>query len=338
MRRLYGRALCYLIPLVISFSTAVVLTHQAKNIALSDEDSAETFYSFTHGLERYKEERQEWKTRILSNYLVGRLLHVIEQVYHSTDRTTVMPRTAGVWSFLWFLALSIAFVAACRARALFYVFGTFTATAFAYTEGIGATRVYPWDMPSLFVFGCFVVLVRLRREPWLVGLIPIGTLFKETTLLLVVGFLFWPQASRRRRLGAIVVSLLLALTAKGLVDVVTDNPSPVLTMTLRDGPGVARYITNLQHLVAPMAWTTHPVFVNTGLLVALLVLPHADPRIRMLKTIAVPFILGNFFFGHIIEYRIWFELIPLSLYAMEIHFLGLPARATADGREQPAPG
>ena len=333
MRQRYPRLLCCLIPLIISFSTAVVMTHQVKNVALSDDDNVETFYSFANGLAQYKDERQEWKTRILSNFLVGRLVHVVERAYHSTDPQKVMPRTAALWSFLWFVAIGIVFVAAFPRRALFYVFGTFTATAFAYTEGVGATRVYPWDMPALFVFGCFVVLLELRLQAWLIGLIPIGTLFKETTLLLVIGFLFWPGVSRGRRLGAIVVSMLLALTAKGVVDVVTANPSPVLTMTLRDGPGVPRYITNLQHLVAPSAWTTHPVFVNVGLLASLLVLPNADPRIRMLKMIAVPFILGNFFFGHIIEYRIWFELIPLSLYALEIHFFGLPSEASVEGRQ-----
>jgi hypothetical protein len=311
----------YLILLIISFSTAVVVTHQVKNVALSDEDNIETFYSFASGLTQYKDERQEWKTRILSNFLAGRLVRAIEQRYHSTDRETVMPRAAALWSFLWVLAMNVVFVVTDARRALLYVFGTFTAVASAYTAGIGAIRVYPWDVTSLFFFACFVALLKLRRESWLVALIPIATLFKETALLMVLAFLFWPGTSGRRRLAAMAASLLLALTAKGLVDIVTDNPSPILTMTLRDGPGIHRYITNTKHLLAPVAWTTHPVFVNAGLLLALLVLPVGDRRIQLLKSIAVLFVLGNFFFGNLIEYRIWFELIPLSLYAMEIYFV-----------------
>ena len=52
-------------------------------------------------------------------------------------------------------------------------------------------------------------------------------------------------------------------------------------------------------------------------LVAFLLLPAHDNKIRSLKLIAIVFALGNFLFGVIAEYRIWFELIPFSLYAIE---------------------
>jgi hypothetical protein len=35
------------------------------------------------------------------------------------------------------------------------------------------------------------------------------------------------------------------------------------------------------------------------------------------KVIALGFALGNLLFGVITEYRIWFELIPLGLFALE---------------------
>lgn len=333
MTHAYRRFLSYLIPLIVAFSTSVIVTHQAKNIALSDEDNANTFYSFAGSLTQYKDERQEWKTRIFANFLAGRLVHVVEKVYQSADRETVMPRVAAIWSFQWLFLANIVFVIADRERALLYIFGTFTAVMFAYTAGIGAPRIYPWDLTSLFFFCCSVALIKRRREPWLLLLIPIATLFKETALLLVVALLFWHEVPSRRRLTAILATLLTALLAKGIVDVVTDNPSPIITMTLRDGPDVHRYVTNLQHLLSPTAWTSHPLFINAGLLVSLLILPMGDRRIKMLKVIAILFVLGNFFFGNIIEYRIWFELIPLSLYAIEIHFFGpSPSVALAENR------
>jgi hypothetical protein len=56
-----------------------------------------------------------------------------------------------------------------------------------------------------------------------------------------------------------------------------------------------------------------------------------SPIISWLKAIGVLFILGNFLFGNIIEYRIWFELIPLSLLAINIYFFdAIPSQSPQD--------
>jgi len=329
---IYRRWSTYVIPLIISFSISVVVAHQAKNIALSDEDNAQTFYTFTKGLSEYKYERQEWKTRILSNALAGQLVKIVEAAYGTTDRNVVLPRAAALWSFFWLLGTNVLFVIVDRERSLLYSLGTFTAIMFACTPGIGAPRVYPWDMTSLFVFSVAVILMKLHKEEWLLLLVPIGTLFKETALLLVMLLVPSADIPRRRRIFIGAATIAIALSAKAIVDVVTENPSPVFTMTLSDGPTTPRYVTNLQAILAPPAWTTHPVFVNAGLLASLLILPMADRRVGILKVIAVLFIVGNFFFGNIVEYRIWFELIPLSLYGIERCFF-----ETALARGAPVP-
>jgi hypothetical protein len=326
----YRLFLSYAIPVIVMLATSVIVIHQAKALALSDEDNTNAFYSFADGLEQYKDERQEWRTRILSNFLAGRLVNIVEGVYGATDRQAVIPRVAAIWSFAWLLMINAVLVVIHRERALLFILATFTAMTFAYTPGIGAARVYPWDLPALFFFTCFVAVLKLRREEWLVVLIPLATLFKETALLLVVAFFFW-QVPWRRRLLAMVTTAVSALFLKGVVDVVTGNPSPIFTMTLRDGPEIHRYITNLHHLVAVGNWTRHPVFINAGLLMSLLLMPMGDRRIRMVQIIAMLFILGNFLFGNIVEYRIWFELVPLSLYAIEIYF-SHPALATEPRR------
>ena len=60
-----------------------------------------------------------------------------------------------------------------------------------------------------------------------------------------------------------------------------------------------------------------PLFINAGTLLAFLLLPHATRTLVAFKAIALAFIAGNFLFGIITEYRIWFELIPLALYGLE---------------------
>ena len=316
----YRLLLSYVIPLIVSISTCVIVTHQARQIALLEQDNVDVFYSFAEGLEQYKPIRQEWKTRILSNFLAGRLVNHVERVYHPSDRDDAMRYIPSLWSFAWLFLTNLVFVALDREKALVYIFGVFAGLSFAYTPGIGETRIYPWDLTSLFCFSCFVGLIKLHRVQWLVVFIPIATLFKETALILLVAFLFWDQVPLRRRLVAILATLLATFCLKGSVDLITANPSPIVTMTLRDGPGVYRFSDNIRQLLYGRVWTNHPFFINSGLLASLLILPMGDRRIHMLKAIGILFILGNFFFGNIIEYRIWFEVIPLSLYAIDVYF------------------
>ncbi|MCI0550618.1 MAG: hypothetical protein L0287_06665, partial [Anaerolineae bacterium] len=70
-----------------------------------------------------------------------------------------------------------------------------------------------------------------------------------------------------------------------------------------------------------------PFFINAGTLIALFLLPNTHKNIFTLKVIAILFILGNMLFGNIIEYRIWFEMIPFALYAMDVNIYGDPLYA-----------
>ncbi len=58
----------------------------------------------------------------------------------------------------------------------------------------------------------------------------------------------------------------------------------------------------------------HPVFLNAGLLAAFFLMPFKCEHSRMLRTIVIVFCVGTLFWAIVFEYRIWFELIPLSLY------------------------
>lgn len=326
----YRRLVSYVIPLLVSLSLGVVATHQVRQIALSDQDNVDTFYSLTDGLETYKQEmRQEWRTRILSTLLAGLTVKSVEHVFHPRDRNAAMRQIARVWAFVWLLATFLVFVIVARERSLLYIFGIFGGIAFAYTPGIGVIRFYPWDLPALFSFACFVAVLMLHRLHWLVVLVPLATLLKETALLLPLAGLFWERVAMRRRLMVVGVTFLAAVSLKSVVDLITENPSPLVTMTLRDGTLPFRFGDNLQRIAHIRDWTTHPVFVNAGLLVALFLLPVSDRRILMLKVIAALFVLGNLLFASIVEYRVWFELLPLSLYAIDLHFS--PATATRSG-------
>jgi hypothetical protein len=135
---------------------------------------------------------------------------------------------------------------------------------------------------------------------------------------MIAAFLFWEGVSLRRKLLYIGITLVASLVIKTGVDLVTANPSLLFTMTYSTRSGTTRIIDNIRQLL--ILRIDSPLFIDAGLLVALLLLPIGKRPLLMLKLIAIAFILGNFVFGQIFEYRIWFEMIPISLYALDVYF------------------
>jgi hypothetical protein len=152
--------------------------------------------------------------------------------------------------------------------------------------------------------------------------------------------LFWQGVPFRRRLICAGITLVAALALKAGVDLLSGNPSPLFTMTYQVTDLLSKAAYEHQPITGALTFKTSrlaanlreifvlkidsPLFINAGLLVALLLLPIKKRPIGMLKVITGVFILGIFLFGVINEYRIWFELIPISLYALDIYFFHLP--------------
>lgn len=112
----------------------------------------------------------------------------------------------------------------------------------------------------------------------------------------------------------------ISVLVKILIDLLTTNPSPLLSMSSMNTLGRLLIVDNIRDFFS--IGFQHPILVNAGLVLSLLLLPLINLRIRMLTLICVVFVLGNFLFAVIDEYRIWFELIPLSLYGIDIYFFG----------------
>ena len=305
----------WLIPAIVALAVSVIAHHVARQAALGHSDIVATFYSFHDGWEEYRELRQEWRGRILSNALAGVAVEFAEARHGLTDPTENVVYVAGWWTMGWLLATFAPLIALARERALLYIFGLFGALAFAYTHGIGFTRIYPWDGPTLFFFTCFVALLMLRRLELLVVLVPLATLFKETALIMPIALLLWDAAPMRRRIWLAALTLFIALAAKGFVDVVTENPSFILTMTGQQTGEEMRIITNARRLLETDV-LRHPLLVNAGFAVALFIVPISDRRITILKVLGAILVAANLAFGVVNEYRIWFELVPISLYAV----------------------
>jgi len=104
---------------------------------------------------------------------------------------------------------------------------------------------------------------------------------------------------------------MLCFAVKVAIDVYTNSPRPFLTMEI--GRTDPYFWSNMGRLAFLL-----PFLVNGGTLLAFFLLPSYDKTVRALKGLAAVFVIGNFSFGIITEYRIWFEMIPFALYSLDL--------------------
>ena len=218
----------------------------------------------------------------------------------------------GQWLFVWFGLVGLVLVAAYRGQAVFHVLGTYACVAFGYGVSTEKLRIYPWDMPALAAFTLVVALIHRRRSPgWILLAIWAGMAFKETAVVLCLFPLALSLPWPKRGLYAALALLGCALIKIG-IDLATANSAVGVTMawgSFRDEGSLIAW--NLRELAQG-----YPLAVNGGTLLALLLLPASRRELVAFKAIAAAFVVGNYLFGMVSEFRIWFEMIPLALYGL----------------------
>jgi hypothetical protein len=181
---------------------------------------------------------------------------------------------------------------------------------------------YAWDISSMLVFTCGLVLLRRRQWGLYYALFVIGTFNRETTIFLTLAQLFtqWNQGDRLRLAGHCAVQVLTWLAIKC-----------ILWMIYRDQPGAdsipLTYQENWQALQDPAMYRWFAMIFG-GLWIVLLLGYRriGDPWIRHVLLVFLPFAAGNFFAGVWTELRTWAEMIPIAL-------LGAVAAMTAVPRQ-----
>jgi len=301
------------ITLFISISLSITYYFSCATHALGHEDNAITFKSFSNNLEQYKKLRQEWRPRIFSNYLAGWLIP-------SNANARVFQQRVALWSSGWFFLCCVGYIISDLKNAPFLIFGTFAALYYAFTP-LSESHIYPWDMPAMFFFVLiYAAHVRKSITPLLL-ILWIGCGFKETVALGSIVFLFRTDLSLRARLAYFLAAVVGCASVKLAIDLLTANPSPLLTMTFNNfglmDEIASRYqgiAYNREALIKP--YLNHPIFVNAGTFVIFLLLLPRDMEDWTWKTVGILFLAGIMMFGVINEARIFFEMIPISLWAI----------------------
>ena len=321
----------HIAPLIILAGTALVVFYQAVDLSRTHKRNLAIFSSFSNGFESYVTNFVEvWRPRFFSNVLAAEVIRFSEFLLNKISVPLVkdpIQLAVGLWTAGWFILIGLLFILWLKNRSPLYILGTFAGISFGYFP-IGSTNnlMFPWDMPALFVFSFFIILFLENKHRWLLVLLPLGVGFKETVLILCLAFLFrdlqgsswnplqrsfWAQFKKESWL-LFFTSVVLCLIVKASIDTYVRVSSPLLTVEY-----TSEYTQKfLLYENALRLKNLFPFFINAGTLLAFFVLPSSDPKVRTLKLLAAVFALGIFSFGVITEYRIWFEMIPFSLYVI----------------------
>lgn len=257
---------------------------------------------------------------------VGSLLLAEQFMRHSAGLSAVLTKVTGVrdvmaqgmalWTASWFMLICLVYLLAFRARALYYMFGTYACLSFGYMPGL-ENRLYAWDMPATFFFTLFMAMLVTRPAPAVLTLLIWAAVpFKETAVVLGIFPLFvCRQRHVLKRVGLAMAVVAGAVALKALLNFACLQTVSTLAVQSFTDDGLL-FWQNLRALGHGL-----PLLINAGTLAAFLLVPPWRGIPLLFKLAAGLFIGGNFFFGVITEYRIWFELIPLALYNLEAAFL-----------------
>ena len=276
--------------------------------------SEKAFKSFSNSFEQYKPDLQPaWRSRIFSNFLGGTIVPL------NAGREILVKRI-GMWNAIWLLVCFLAYLFWDSRHSLILMFGTFAALYYSFTP-ITGLRIYPWDMPAVFLFVMIYIAFTKKRLWLLCATVLVGVGFKETVTLGSLALLFWENTSLRRRMLYFLLMIGACVILKISIDLLVESPHLGLTMSF-DNEGPVSFATGLPGGIISnlrtwiMVHANHTIFVNAGTFVVFLLLPISDRQDLMWKIVGILFLLGNMFCGIITEHRIFHEIIPISLWAI----------------------
>jgi tetratricopeptide (TPR) repeat protein len=275
-------------------------------------------YIFTAGSEKcYRLDQpvicDAWKGRLSGLLLSGALIDSSLNEHLVTPRLKErLNNVFGLYHTFWLLLLFLAVILALR-HSLFINLGIFAGLIYNFSPAAGP-YFYPWDMPATLFFTLAVLLFE-RRQMWLmVAATCVGCFFKETVLVCALLVLFARHWKWRKRM----------LTFAGIVAVYVLGKKVLLNLLHLDVAGLSMgNATNLAELlrhtflnynfkVLLSPTVNQVIFANAGTLVAVLVLGWRKRFLPYIALILV-FLGGQLLYGGLNEFRIFMEVLPLSL-------------------------
>jgi hypothetical protein len=251
-----------------------------------------------------------WKGRLSGLLMSGSLFDFL--VNHSTGSVDQYKNIFGLYQGLWLFLLFLVVMLALR-HSLFINLGIFAGLMYNLLPASGL-YFYPWDIPATLFFTLAVLLFE-RRQMWLmVAATCAGCFFKETVLICALLVLFAGQWKWWRRILVFAgIVAVYVLGKKILLDHLYVRAAALSMNNARDWSGLLSpkiLIENLKTFFSPVA--IYVIFANAGTLAAVLVLGWRR-RFLPYMVLILTFLAGQFMYGAFQEFRIFMQILPLSL-------------------------
>jgi len=254
-----------------------------------------------------------WKGRLSGLLLSGTLTDFSVNEHNTTPRVKErLSNVFGLYHTFWLLLLFVAVTFALR-HSLFINLGIFAGLIYNFSPAAGP-YFYPWDIPATLFFTLAVLFFERRQMGLMAAATCAGCFFKETVLVCALLALFAGHWKWRKRM----------LTFAGLVAVYVLGKKVLLNLLHLDAAGLSMgNATNLAELlrhtflnynfkVLLSPTINHVIFANAGTLAAVLVLGWRK-RFLPYMTVILVFLGGQLLYGGLNEFRIFMEVLPLSL-------------------------
>jgi hypothetical protein len=308
------RVLFFELFVVISLSVAYFFL--VRNYAVTGDPMNHII--FTAGSEKgYRLDQSiicdAWKGRLSGLLLSGTLTDFSVNEHNATPRLKErLSNVFGLYHTFWLLVLFVAVTFALR-HSLFINLGIFAGLIYNFSPAAGP-YFYPWDIPATLFFTLAVLFFERRQMGLMAAATCAGCFFKETVLVCALLVLFASQWKWRKRM----------LTFAGLVAVYVLGKKILLNLLHLDAAGLSMgNATNLAELlrhtflnynfkVLLSPTVNHVIFANAGTLAAVLVLGWRK-RFLPYMTLILVFLGGQLLYGGLNEFRIFMEVLPLSL-------------------------
>jgi hypothetical protein len=304
------------IELFVALSLCVAYFLLVRNyFACGDPMSSDLFTAGSEKLYRLDQPLicDAWKGRLSGLLLSGALIDFSLKGHNATEvQMEQFMNIFGLYHTFWLLLLFLAVILALR-HSLFINLGIFAGLIYNFSPAAGP-YFYPWDMPATLFFTLAVLLFE-RRQMWLMAAATCaGCFFKETVLVCALLVLFASQWKWRKRMltfaGIVAVYVLGKKVLLGLLHL------DVAGLSMGNAPNLAELLRhtflnyNVKVLLSPTI--NHVIFANAGTLVAILVLGWRK-RFLPYMTLILVFLGGQLLYGGLNEFRIFMEVLPLSL-------------------------
>jgi len=322
--------------LFVAFSLSVTYYFLVENFAIGSPNDYTNGWVFTScsfpgfHLDKLGD---VWKGRLSGLLLSGWLFDSV--VKDNQFGVEQYERLFGLYQSLWLFLLFLAVIFALR-HSLFIVLGIFAGLMYGFTPASGL-YVYPWDLPATLFF-TLAVLFFERRQMWLMAAaICAGCFFKETVLVCALLVLFathWKWGKRVLIFAGLVAVYVLG--KKWLLNQLHFQVAAFSMNNATNWAGLFRralLIENFKALLSPTL--NHAIFVNAGTLAAVLALGWRRRFLPYMAVIVV-YLGGQLMYGGLNEFRIFIQILPLSLILLSERWQEYAEPRVAAGSSAPS--